>query len=479
MADPNPFDQFDKPATTAQAPAQSSTANPFDQFDKSATPKTTIAPSSTAPSVPWFSAGSGNDKIGEFFAKAGDTATFGLGAKLQDALGIGQKDGQTVAQQVESAGKDIGPIASAGADALGYIAGPGELRVGEGLGKLAASTLGGNTIARVGGRMLGSGVENAGATIVGNAGHDQNTTTGDLLMSLGLGAATGVLPGGSGERPMTPSTADLQNTASGLYKPLESKVYRSPDVAAAIDRAGSDVSQGLEAKMSSSLSDQIARINGIVSKGSQTTASDIADFRSSLMGAARNDVDKTIAGKYLASLDKGVGSQTAADIAAANRASNIAKTSSDIEDWAANPSGAPKAVKSALENNPNFYKTQPGLFDALDTIGQKANDPSLARQILNHAVSSAATGAIGAGTDYLVGGNPAQGGIEGALTGLILPHGIKLARAAPTRNALLAAQHLNATGMKVDPGVYTNRFLQGLGVMSRQAGYGAGSAGGL
>ena len=52
----------------------------------------------------------------------------------------------------------------------------------------------------------------------------------------------------------------------------------------------------------------------------------------------------------------------------------------------------------------------------------------------------------------------------------------RLAR-IPTRNALLAAQHLNATGMKVDPGVYTNRFLQGLGVMSRQAGYGAGSAG--
>ena len=145
-------------------------------------PAASTAPATpTASSVPWFSAGSGNDKIGEFFAKAGDTATFGLGAKLQDALGIGQKDGQTVAQQVEGAGKDIGPLASAGADVLGYMAGPGELRVGEGIGKLAASALGGNTIARVGGRMLGSGVENAGATIVGNAGHDQNTTTGSCL----------------------------------------------------------------------------------------------------------------------------------------------------------------------------------------------------------------------------------------------------------------------------------------------------------
>ena len=134
------------------------------------------------PDVPLFSL-TGPDKIGEFFSKAGDTATFGLGAKAQDALGIAQgPHGETVAQQVENAGKDIGPVASAGADLLGYAAGPGELRVGEGLGKLAGSWLGRgvgeNVASRVGGRMIGSGIEGTGATILGAAGHDQDLTPG-------------------------------------------------------------------------------------------------------------------------------------------------------------------------------------------------------------------------------------------------------------------------------------------------------------
>ena len=284
---------------------------------------------------------------------------------------------------------------------------------------------------------------------------------------------------------MTPSTADLQATASGLYKPLESKVYRSPDVAAALDRAGADVSQGLEAKMSTSLSDQIARINGIVSKGPQTTASDIADFRSSLMGAARSDVDKTIAGKYLASLDKGVGSQTAADIAAANRASNIAKTSSDIEDWATNPSGAPKAVKSALENYPNFYKTQPGLFDVLSKIGGKASPDESVASAAGKAAASAVGkhllgAAIGGGVGYMTG-QGVPGDIAGLALGAAIPSaaGRIASRVAsiPTRNALLAAQHLNATGIPVNPGVYTPKLFQGLGILARQGGYAAGASG--
>ena len=284
--------------------------------------------------------------------------------------------------------------------------------------------------------MIGSGIEGAGATVLGAAGHDQDLTPGELLKSALISTATGALPGGAGERPTTPSTADLQNTAGGLYKPLESKVYQTPGVAAAMARAGAGVSQGLQAKISSNLSDQIARINGIVSSGTKTTASDIADFRSSLMGAARNDTDKLIAGKYLDSLDKGVGSKMAADIAAANRASNIAKTSGDIEGWAASPSGAPKAVQSALENSPNFYKTQPGLFDALSAIGQKApaSDPSISSEVGKavgkHLLGMAAGGAAGC---IFFGGNPLED-IAGAALGAAVPSMAGRLRSIPTKN---------------------------------------------
>ena len=141
------------------------------------------------PDVPLFSL-TGPDKIGEFFSKAGDAATFGLGAKAQDALGIAQgPHGETVAEQVENAGKDIGPVASAGADLLGYAAGPGmgsefwtDLRSWRGA-QLAIGGVGENIVSRVGGRMIGSGIEGTGATILGAAGHDQELTPGELLRS--------------------------------------------------------------------------------------------------------------------------------------------------------------------------------------------------------------------------------------------------------------------------------------------------------
>ena len=468
------FDNYKSPGQDAQT---SDTSGAFSGY------KPPQPAAVAAPSVPLFSlGGTGNDKIGEFLAKAADTATFGLGAKLQDALGIGQKDGQTVAQQVEAGGKDIGPVASAGADLLGYAAGPGELRVGEGLGKLAGSWLGRgvgeNVASRVGGRMIGSGIEGTGATILGAAGHDQELTPGELLKSALISTATGALPGGAGERPTTPSTADLDAVAAGRYATL-TKRYNSPDVAAAIDRGGANVSQGLQSKMSSNLSDQIDRIKGIVAKGGGTTAGDIADFASSLKGASRNSIDEKIAAQYLASLDKGVGPQMAANIKSASGASNVAKTSADIEGWAANPSGAPKAVKSALESSPNFYKTQPGLFDALNAVGQKANSPSLGRQIFNYGADAAARGAVGAGADYMFGRNPLEGFIGGVTSKVLLPHAVGAMRTAPIRNSLLAAQHLNATGMKVDPSVYTSMGLQVPGMLARQTGYGLGAAGAL
>lgn len=434
------------------------------------------------PDVPLFSL-TGPDKIGEFFSKAGDAATFGLGAKAQDALGIAQgPHGETVAQQVENAGKDIGPVASAGADLLGYAAGPGELRVGEGLGKLAGSWLGRgvgeNVASRVGGRMIGSGIEGTGATILGAAGHDQDLTPGELLKSAALSTVTGALPGGAGERPTTPSTADLQTSAQSAFAPLKNKVYQAPDVGNVIDRTTTGMSAGDAVSMGSRLRDARDVMTNEVANRPTVTADDIAKFSRELGNAAGgDDVKQRIAQQYVAALNKGVGSKTAADIAAANRASNIAKTSGEIEGWAADPSGAPKAVKSALENNPDFYKAQPGLFDALNAVGQKANPPSVGRQVFNYGADALARGAVGAGADYMFGRNPLEGFIGGVTSKVLLPHAVNAVRTAPIRNSLLAAQHLNATGMKVDPSVYTSMGFQVPGILARQTGYGLGASG--
>ena len=400
-----------------------------------------------------------------------DSATFG-GLDKAQSLVPGSPSVDQLRAQTEQSRKDIGPVASGVADIAGYAAGPGELKVGEGVGNL----IGRGIVGRIG----GSAVEGGGAAALGTLGHG-DTDIGDIGKAAGvgglIGGVTGALPGGAGERPTTPSTADLQSTASGLYKPLESKVYQSPDVAAALDKVGANVSQGLQSKISSNLADQIDRINRIVSKGGGTTASDIADFRSSLQGASRGKPDQAIVGQYLAELEKRVGPSMAAKINQAAGASNVAKTSGEIEGWAADPSGAPKAVRSALADNPQFYQSQPGLFDALSAIGKKGGDPSLITKLRDYAVRGAVGGGLGYGAGYLMGGNPGQSAVEGAMTGVVAPHVIKAAGSVPIRNSLLAAQHLNATGMKVDPSVYTNMGLQVPGMLARQTGYGLGAAG--
>lgn len=130
-----------------------------------------------------------------------------------------------------------------------------------------------------------------------------------------------------------------------------------------------------------------------------------------------------------------------------------------------------------METSPYYYKTQPGLFDALSAVGQKAGDAPLWKQLRDYAVRGAVGGGIGYGTSALLGGNPTQSTIEGALAGVVAPHAIKAAGGIPIKNALLAAQHLNATGMKIDPGVYTPQWLQIPGMLARQGGYAAGASG--
>lgn len=379
-----------------------------------------------------------------------DSATFGGADKLQSLVPGGPSVDELRAQTDQSR-KDIGPVASALADASGYALGGGSLGAGE---KIAAR-LGGGYLARIG----GSALESGGASALGTLGHggdvDEALKSGGV--GLLLGGATGAIPGARGANAgaVRPSTSDLEATASGLYAPLSKTQYPTDAVERVISNV--NVPQGLQAKMSNTLSDQIDRIKGIVAQGGKTTANDIADFRASLLGAAKNDTDMLIAGKYVSALENGVGPKIAGDIGAANAASNTAKTSGDIDDWITqaqrNPDKVPDAVNKAITNNPGFYK---GVMPQLQDV---ANTGSSVGSRIWEAVKKPVIGAaIDAGANAIAGQSPLAGAITGGLTGLIMGHGEGQARTNTLVNKLAAARHLNATGQRLQPATF-NRGL--------------------
>ena len=237
-----------------------------------------------------------------------DSSTFGTMDKAQSLL-PGSPSVDQLRAQTEQSRKDIGPYASAAADVLGTVAGPGELKVGEGLSAL----MGGSRWAKAGGAAL----ENAGMNVAGTVGHG-DTDIADNLKAAGWGLVTGGGDGGGigvrlakGVQAGVPSpTPGLETTAAQAFAPLSKTQYPTAAVERVIN--GVPVSQGLQSKISNSLSDQIDRIQGIVAKGGKTTASDIADFRASLLGAARNDTDSLIV-QYARALENGVGPDDSED----------------------------------------------------------------------------------------------------------------------------------------------------------------------
>ena len=138
-----------------------------------------------------------------------DSATFGGADKLQSLVPGGPSVDELRAQTGPKSRKDIGPVASAIADASGYALGGGSLGAGE---KIAAR-MGGGYLARIGGGALESG----GASAIGTLGHggdvDEAAKSGGV--GLLLGAATGAIPGARGaSRSVRPPTSDLEATAS-------------------------------------------------------------------------------------------------------------------------------------------------------------------------------------------------------------------------------------------------------------------------
>jgi hypothetical protein len=249
-----------------------------------------------------------------------------------------------------------------------------------------------------------------------------------------------------------------------------------------VDAAFNGVSSrsGARVSLSPTFKDKVAEIEKeVTGTGGGLTAEDVADYQRELWGKARNGFDQKAAGQYESALNNVVGPSLAYDINAANKAHNIYKTSGEMDNWRTDPSGAPSAIAARLAKKPAFYKAQPGLFDALSKIGQKANDPSLLMKLRDYAIRGAVGGGLGYGAGYVLGGNPGQSAVEGAMTGVIAPHVIKAAGSMPIKNSLLAAQHLNATGVPVSPGVYTPQWLQIPGMLARQGGYAAGASGSL
>ena len=450
-----PLDGLDlsapSPTKKQQPPAATPTTNtsgPLAGIDLS-------APAPTAPAaseVPWFSFGSGPDKVGEFVGKMADSASAGWGAQALDKLGVAQgPSGQTVSQQINSAGKDIGPVASGLADAAGYVAGPGKLALGERL----AGGLGGGYLARIGGSAAESGLA-SGVGTLGHGGSAEDAlkagTTGALI-----GAATGAIPGARGAKAGTPSpTSDLQDAASQAYAPLSNTRYPTASVERVVNSV--NVPQGLQAKMSNNLSDQIDRIKGIVAQGGKTTANDIADFRASILGAARTPADSAIAQQYVSALENGVGPQITATIATANKASNVAKTSGEIDNWITqaqrSPGKVPDAVNKAITDNPGFYKSvMPQLQDVANT------GSSVGSKLWEAAKKPVIGAAIDAGANYVAGQSPLAGAITGGLTGAIMGHGTAQMRSSDLVSKLAAARHFNATGESLPP----SSFAPGLG----------------
>ena len=415
--------------------------------------------------------GSGPDKIGEFVGKMADSATGGLGATALDALGVGQgPGGQTVAKQVESAGQDIGPLASGAADIAGYAIGPGKLAVGEKLASLA----GGKLLARMG----GSAAEGALASSVGTLGHGGSLEDAGKAATVGglIGGVTGALPGGRGARPVTPPTSELKTNMQNAFQPLEDTWVNARNTGQNFNKVTSSLPTRTD--LSSNFNSKVDEIAKEIGDSSGVLSADtIARYQRVLGGAARNDIDKNAAENYVDALNTSLGPHAPA-VADANTLANKFKISREIDKWGTDLAGAPSAIASRLDKKPQFYQGDVG--GALREIGASAptTGPSFAQEAGMAAAKHLLGGVTGAGIGYATG-QGVPGDLAGFALGTMAPMAVSRLARIPTRNALLAAQHLNATGMKVDPGVYTNRFLQGLGVMSRQAGYGAGSAGAL
>jgi hypothetical protein len=328
----------------------------------------------------------------------------------------------------------------------------------------------GNLIARA----IGGGTEQGTLAGLGTAGHGGSIE--DIAKSTGLGFVTGGITGPGGKAgPETPSTADLLTAAQSKLQPLE-KIQGNP---AAVKNALESVKNNMVSKQATGISDTLSgRVDKIINDlGTRKviTADDVADYQRQLMKSSRGSTDQRIAGDFNRALDQTLGPY-ASRVADANRAMNIAKTSRDIEGWAALGDEAPDKIAGALAKRPGLYQAQPGLFDALSQVGQMK--PNWMHRAGNELVSRGTDAALGYGASALLGGGQPASigmGLLGAAIGpKMKPFG------PPVKGSLAAARHLAATGKNLPASAFNGSgWYQPVLDAARQAGYGMSGSGRL
>lgn len=382
---------------------------------------------------------------------AGDAGTFGLPDTIMGGLHRLLGGGVTADQarsDTQAARTQLGPVASAGADILGYAAGGGAAGVGESLAKLLGTSLGG--------RMTAGAVEGGGATLAGSLGHGE-TDPEKLGKDAIVGTVTGGLVGGLPSPralPNTPTTADMAAIEKGKWAGPDSTPMNPSDVSQAI----MNVHLGLKPKevsgMAGPLENQINTISRTIAGSNRVSADDVAAWQKQIMSAARGDTQKRIAGQFSDALDGTLGS-AGPMVDAANSATNARKTSGELDKLLVDPQGAPGAVRSLLANKGQFYS--PEMQAMLGQVGGM-DQQSLGKVIAEKAIRAGLGAATGYGIGAVTGGSPGSDAalaIGGALHGYGSAGAIKAMRARPINNALKAAQHFNNTGVNLPPSAFT------------------------
>jgi hypothetical protein len=361
----------------------------------------------------------------------------------------------------EGAGEALGMAGTAGAtEALGvgrYLAGQAAPYLGKAMPAGVAAFLA---------NRAAGGVEQGGLAAAGTAG--QGGSASDIAKSAEIGGGIGLIAGaGGGAKPSepAPSTADLEQAAEAKWAPTRNAPVVPDDVANALGTTRLGLQPGERASLSGNFNAKLNDVEREASGTNSLSASDVADFQKALLNATRNSMDRKVANQFSTALDATLG-QAKPLVDQARQATNVAKTSSELDDLLRDPASAPTAVQGMLAKKPGFYNSQPGLSDALTQIGQMGQ-PSVTGDIARGLGRRAAHAAAG----YMLGG-PIGAVAAGAL---IKPAGAAVSN-RPITNALLAAQHLNATGTPlVKPGLLAP--LAPLGALARRGNYAAGASG--
>jgi hypothetical protein len=365
----------------------------------------------------------------------------------------------------QGAGEALGMAGTGAAtEALGagrYVAGQLAPQIGrvlpEGVSSFLASRLGG-------------AAEQGTIAAAGTAGHGGSAS--DTAKAFGVGGTIGsVLGSGAKEAPVGRSADELKQANEAAWKAAEQTSVNPQTVANALGWTKQSLTPGEQMILKSSgLNNAVNQAGRTALNAGSMSVDDVAKFQGALQDAARSGSEQRLASKFSGALANGLGPNESSVLQQANAATNTMKTDRDISGWLEDPKSAPAKIKSALVANPDFYDSQPGLKDALTQISQ-SGQPSMTQNIIHDLATRLFKGAATA-----VAGGP----VAGAVTAAVAPTVKAGIRAAPIRNSLLAAQHLNSTGLKLDPSAFAQPgVISNTGDLLRQATAAAGARGSL